>query len=191
LVNASLLFFLFFALVLLALLLLAARSSKQPPTPSMDVFESLSQSRHCSRSSQIQQALRPEDTEYLRESGHTGLLQEIRQQRRRIALIYLGHLQEEFEMLLEISRALAVMSPELVGMQELERWKLSAAFAINCAYLRWRLRLGLQPASGFTLLSNMATEITRQLENATTRIAEATVRGAEQSALGRKNINGF
>jgi len=190
-VSASLLFFLFFALVLLALLLLAARSSKHPPSPSIDVFESLSQSRHCSRLSQIQQALRPEDTEYLRENGHTGLVQELRQQRRRIALIYLGHLQEEFEMLLEISRALAVMSPEVLGIQELERWKLSAAFAINCAYLRWRLRLGLQPASGFTLLSNMATEITRQLENATTRIAEAAVRGAEQSALGRKNISGF
>jgi len=190
-VNASLLFFLFFALILLTLLLLAARSAKQPSRPSVDAFESLSQSRHCSRLSQIQQALRPEDSEYLRESGHAGLMHELRQQRRRIALMYLVHLREEFEMLLEISRALAVMSPEVVGMQELERWKLSVTFAINCAYLRWRLRLGLQPASGFTLLSNMATEITRQLDNATTRIAEATVSGAEQSALGRKKINGF
>jgi len=190
-VSASLLFFLGFVVVLLGLLLLATRSSKHPSSPSMDVFESLSQSRHCSRLSHIQQALSPEDTEYLRESGHARLVQELRQQRRRIALIYLGHLQEEFEMLLQISRALAVMSPEVMGIQELERWKLSAEFAINCAYLRWRLRLGLQPATGFTLLSNMATEITRQLENATTRIAEATLRGTEQSSLGRKNLNGF
>ena len=189
--NASLLFFLLFALVLLALLLLATRSSKHPSSPSMDVFESLSQSRHCSRLSQILQTLRPEDTEYLQQIGQTALMQELRQQRRRIALIYLDRLQEEFETLLEISRALAVMSPEVVGMQELERWKLSAAFGINCAYLRWRLRLGLQAVSGFTLLSNMASEITRQLDNATARIAEATVRGAEQSALGRKNSNGF
>jgi hypothetical protein len=189
--SASFLFFLCFALVLLTLLLLASRSSKQPSSGSVDIFESLSQSRHWSRLAQIQQALRPEDTEYLRESGHPGLMRALRQQRRRIALMYLIQLQEEFEMLLEISRALAVMSPEVVGMRELERWKLSATFAINCAYLRGRLRLGLQPASGFTLLSNMATEITRQLDNATTRIAEATVRGAEPSALGRKNINGF
>jgi hypothetical protein len=118
-------------------------------------------------------------------------MQTLRQQRRRIALGYLDQLQEEFEMLLEISRVLAVMSPEVVGMEEIERWKLSVAFAATCAFLRWRLRLGLQPFSGFTLLSNMAADIARELDAATTRIAEAAVRGSKHPALGNENIDGL
>jgi hypothetical protein len=188
-VSPSLIFFIFLALVVLLLLLLASRPSKYQFTPQMDVFEALSQARHCSRLSQILQALRPEDTEYLRQIGKATLMQTLRQQRRRIALKYLDQLQGEFEMLLEISRALAVMSPEVVGMQELERWKLSMAFAINCAYLRWRLRLRLAPFSSFTLLSNMATNIARQLDAATTQIAEAAVQGSEHPALGYKNTD--
>jgi hypothetical protein len=190
-VSPSLLFFIFFALVLLSLLLYASRPSKHQFTPEMDVFEALSQTRHCSRLSHILRALQPEDTEYLGESGQVALMQSLRQQRRRIALNYLAQLQEEFETLLEISRALAVMSPQVVGMQEMERWKLSAEFAMNCTYLRCRLRLGLQPFSGFTMLSNMATDIARQLDTATTRIAEAAVQGTEHSALGRENIDGL
>jgi hypothetical protein len=180
-----------FALLLIGLLAWALRPPARQVRPALDVFEALSQTRHCSRLSHILQALRPEDTEYLRESGQVALMQSLRQQRRRIALNYLDQLQEEFETLLEISRALAVMSPQVVGMQEMERWRLSAAFAMNCAYLRWRLRLGLQPFSGFTLLSNMATDIGRQLDAATTRIAEAAVQGTEHSALGKDNIDGL
>jgi hypothetical protein len=189
-VSASLLFFLFFALVVLALLLWASRSSKHQFAPDMDVFEALSQSRHCSRLAQILQALRPEDTEYLQQIGQAALMQALRQQRRRIARTYLDCLQEEFETLLEISRALAVMSPEVVGMEEMQRWRLSLAFAANCAFLRWRLRLGLRPFAGFTLLSDMATDIAGQLDTATTRIAEAAVRGSEPSAPGHENIGG-
>lgn len=178
--TLSLLFFGFLALLLIALLVFAARPSNRQFTPPADVFEALSQSRHCSRLPQIVLALRPEDTEYLRESGQVTLMQALRRQRRRIALNYLDRLQQEFEMLLEISRVLAVMSPDAVGMEEMERWRLSVTFAVTCAFLRWKLRLGLQPFSGFTLLSNMASNISLELDTATTRIAEATVRGSAQ-----------
>jgi hypothetical protein len=76
-------------------------------------------------------------------------------------------------------------------MEEMERWKLSLAFAVNCSFLRWKLRLGLQPFSGFALLSNMATDIARQLDTATTRIAEAAVRSSETPALGSKDMEGL
>jgi hypothetical protein len=176
-VTLSLLFFGFLALLVIGLLLLASRPPTRQFTPPTDVFEVLSKSRHCSRLPQIVLALRPEDTEYLRESGQVSLMQTLRRQRRRIALNYLDQLQQEFEMLLEISRVLAVMSPEAIGIEEMERWKLSVAFAATCVFLRWKLRLGLQPFSGFTLLSNMASNIARELDTATTRIAEATLRG--------------
>lgn len=181
----------FFALLLVGLLAWALRSPTRPIGPALDVFEALAQSRHFSRMSHILNSLQPEDTEYLRQTGQVEMMQTLRQQRRQIALSYLDQLQEEFEKLLEISRALAVMSPQVVGMQEMERWKQSMVFAMNCAYLRWRLRLGLQPFSGFTLLSNMATDIARQLDKATTHIAEATVQGSEHSPPGQKNIDGF
>jgi len=180
-----------FALLLIGLLAWALRPPAHQTRPELDVFEALRQSRHSSRMSHVLQALQPEDTEYLRETGQVALMQTLRRQRRRIALDYLNQLQEEFEMLLDISRVLAVMSPEAMGMEEVERWKLSLAFAANCAFLRWKLRLGLRPFSGFTLLSNMATDIARQLEAATTHIAEVAVRGSENPSMVQKNIDGL
>jgi hypothetical protein len=180
-----------FALLLIGLLALALRPLAHQTRPEIDVFEALRQPRHSSRMSHVLQALQPEDTEYLRETGQLALMQTLRRQRRRIALHYLDQLQEEFGRLLEISRVLAVMSPEVIGMEEMERWKLSLAFAVTCAFLRWKLRLGLQPFSGFTLLSNMVTGIARRLDAATRRIAEAAVRGSEHTALGPKNIDGL
>src|SRR5258707_7575850 len=102
-------------------------------------------------------------------------MQTLRRQRRRIALNYLDQLQEEFETLLEISRVLALMSREVVGVEEMERWKLSLAFAANCAFLRWKLRLRIHPSAGFTLRSDMASSIASQLEAATTRTAATAV----------------
>jgi hypothetical protein len=181
---------LLFALLLIALLAWALRPSAEQSQAALDVFEALRRSRHASRISHVMQALQPADTEYLRETGQVALMQTLRRQRRRIALDYLNHLQKEFEMLLEVSRVLAVMSPEALGMEEMERWKLSLTFATNCAFLRWKLRLGLQPFSGFNLLSNMATDIGRQLDAATTRIAEVAVRSSEHPGIGDAKIDG-
>ena len=167
-----------FALLLVGLLAWALRLPARRVLPETDIFEALHHSRHSSRMPQVLRALQPADTEHLRDSGQVALMQTLRRQRRRIALNYLNQLQEEFEMLLEISRVLAVMSPDAVGIEEMERWRLSLSFAATCAFLRWKLRLGLQPFSGFTILSNMASNISLELDTATTRIAEATVRGS-------------
>jgi hypothetical protein len=180
-----------FAILLVVLLSWALRPPARGPRQALDAFEALHQSRHSSRMSHILQALQPQDTEYLRSVGQVTLMQTIRRQRRVIALNYLQQLQEEFEFLLEISRVLAVMSPEVIAMEEMERWKLSLAFAANCAFLKWKLRLGLQPFSGFTLLSNMATSFARRLEAATARIAEATVRSAEPSGPTHEHPGSF
>jgi murein L,D-transpeptidase YcbB/YkuD len=176
---------------LVVLLSWALRPPARGPRPPLDAFEALHQLRHSSRMSHILQALQPQDTEHLRSAGQAALMQTIRRQRRVIAQNYLQQLQEEFELLLEISRALAVMSPEVIAMEEMERWKLSLAFAANCAFLKWKLRLGLQPFSGFTLLSNMATSFAQRLEAATARIAETTVRSAEPSGSSHELPGSF
>jgi len=174
--------FVLFAVLLIALLLWALRPPKRRIPNGEDIFDLLSQPRHCARIPHILRALQPEDTEFLQEKGTSALMHSLRQQRRKIALHYLDQLQEEFELLLEISRALAVMAPELVAIEEMERWKLSALFALNCAVLRFRLRFGLRPFEGFASLSTMATQMVRHLEAVTSKIAETTVQGSDLPA---------
>lgn len=174
--------FVLFGVLLIALLAWALRPRKRWTNQDQDVFELLSRPRHCTHLPQILRALQPEDIDFLRKDGKEVLMRAVRQQRRQIALHYLDQLQEEFEMLLEISRALAVMAPDAIAMQEMERWKLSAEFALNCTLLRIRIRLGLRPMIGFDLLSEMASGMARDLEATTTRIMEVAVRGAELPA---------
>lgn len=174
--------FVLLAVSLIVLLAWALRPPKRRIHQGESVFDLLSEPRHCARMPQILQALQPEDTEFLQQGSTSGLMHSLRQQRRRIALHYLDQLQEEFELLLEISRALAVMAPEVAAIEEMERWKLSALFALNCSMLRFRLRLGLRPLEGFTSLSTMATQMVRHLEAVTSNIAETTVQGAELPA---------
>ena len=176
-------FFLVLAGTLVGLLLWATRPPKRIPYPVRDIFELLALQHHCMRLPFIRRALQPEDTEFLGEFGNKPLMREIRAERRRIALHYLDQLQLEFETLLEISRAMAVMAPEVVAVEEMERWKLSLVFAMNCAVLRWRLRLGLQPASGFAAISSMTTGMVRHLEAVTASIAESALGGAEFTEL--------
>lgn len=179
--------FVLFAVLLIGLLAWALRPQKRWNNPGQDIFELLSQPRHCSHMPHILHALQPEDTDFLQEGGKRALMHEVRLRRRQIALSYLDQLQEEFEMLLGVSRALAVMAPEVIAIQEVKRWKLSAGFALNCALLRLRLRFGMQSLDGFELLWRMATEMVRSLEAATNRIAESAVQAAEATGSPAKD----
>jgi hypothetical protein len=171
------------AVALIVLLAWATRPPKPVAYRVHDIFEVLAQQGHCTRLRFILQALEPMDTEYLRDTGNTTLMHALRAQRRRIALHYLDQLQDEFETLLEISRAMAVMAPEVIAVEEMERWRLSLLFALNCAVLRWRLRLGLRPTARFAAISNMATGMVWHLEAATTSIAENAMHGTEFSGF--------
>jgi hypothetical protein len=158
--------------VLVLLLVWALRPPKRRLMYASEVFEALSEQRHYARLPQILQALREEDTEYLRDRGHGELVHRIRTERKRIALQYLGRLEEDFGVLVEASRILAALSPEVIPMHEYERFKLSLRFAFFCRYLRWRLRLGLEPWSAFGAISDMAGGMTLRLEAATARLGE-------------------
>jgi hypothetical protein len=171
--------FILIAVFLLGLLLWAVRPLPRKPLSQEAVLEVLSQERHCGRLPQILRALRPEDTQYLRERGYGDIVQNLRVARKKIALGYLDQLRTEYEDLLEVSRVLAVMSPELMPMQELERLKLSLRFAVLCAYLRLRLQLGLAPWMGFGMLSEMAVDMATRLTTATSRIGERAALAAK------------
>jgi hypothetical protein len=170
--SLSLLIFIAVALVLAALLVWAVRPAKKLRLTVDDVFNALSEKRHYARLPQILQSLRHEDTDFLYARGHDEIAERLRRRRKRIALRYLNYLEEEYQLLLEASRILARVAPEVSPMEEIHRFRLHARFVFFCHYLRWRLRLGLQPWDVFGILSDMEGDMTLWLEAAATRIGE-------------------
>jgi hypothetical protein len=115
------------------------------------------------------------------------LRQRIRTERTQIAIRYLNRLESDYETLLEASRILAVMSPEVVAMQEFERLCLSVRFAKNCFLVRIRLRAGLAPWKGFARISDMATTMSFRMESATSQIGlQAALAGDRPSFMDER-----
>jgi hypothetical protein len=177
--NIAAPFFILAALFLLALLAYAVRPIQKRVLSPDSVFEALSEERHHYRLPQIQQSLRPEDTDFLVRRGVPSLGQRVRADRKQIALPNLNLLESDYETLLEASRILAVISPEVIPQQEWERLRLSMRFAKNCFLMRLRLRAGLTPWKGFGKISEMATDMSFRLESATSQIGARAALAAD------------
>jgi hypothetical protein len=177
--SVTIILFIALAIVLVALLAWAVRPPKKTLLSVDDVFDALTQKRHYARLPQILQSLRQEDTDFLYTRGHDHLAGRIRRERKQIALRYLDYLEDEYQLLLEASRILARIAPEISPMDEFARFRLNTRFVLLCRYLRVRLRLGLEPWSVFGILSDMEGDITLQMEAATTRIGERAAIAAE------------
>ncbi len=177
--SGTVILFIVLAIILVALLAWAVRPPKKTLLSVDDVFDALAEKRHYARLPQILQSLRHEDTDFLYTRGHDHLAGRIRRERKQIALRYLNYLEDEYHLLLEASRILARIAPEISPMNEFAHFRLNMRFALLCRYLRWRLRLGLEPWSVFGILSDMEGDMTLQLEAATTRIGERAAIAAE------------
>jgi len=188
--SLPLLLFILLAVFLVFLLGSAAKSPKGLPLTSEEVIDALSQERHYARLPQILQSLREDDTDFLRRRGHLELLSQIRGERKRIALRFLHYLEKEYQLLLEASRILATLAPELSAIGEYERLKRNLRFVLLCRYLRWRLRLGLQPWNAFGSISDMAGEMTLKLEMATAQLGERALMAADFPSFLNKGRNG-
>jgi hypothetical protein len=184
------LFFILAALLLLGLLAYAVRPIEKRAISPDSVFEALSEPRHSFRLPQILQSLQPSDTEFLERRGLRSLRQRIRSERTQIAIRYLNQLESEYETLLEASRILAVMSPEIVAMQEFERLRLSIRFAQNCFLMRLRLRAGFAPWKGFATISDMATTMSLRMESATSQIALQSALAADSASFMEERRGG-
>jgi hypothetical protein len=106
--------------------------------------------RHATYFGVIRRALSPADFNFLRERGWTRLLGGTHKERRRIALLCLLELREDFDRLLRLARVIAVLSPEVRAAHEFERLRLTIAFS-------WRYRIvlvGLR--SGFPSLPQVS-----------------------------------
>jgi hypothetical protein len=189
-VNITFILFILLAVLLIAALVWAVRPPKRKLVSISEVLAALSEEHHYSRLPQILQALQPEDTAFLRARGFAPLRRKIRFERGRIALLYLDCLQEEYMKLLEASGVVAAMSPELIALDEAKRFRLNLRFALGCRYLRWRLRLGLEPWRGFRLLSEMASGMALRLEGATSQIGERAAWSLEFSSILKERDDG-
>jgi hypothetical protein len=177
--SLPLILFITFAVFLIVLLAWAVRPPKRASLSVDEVLNTLCEKRHYARLPQILQCLREDDTDFLSAGGHRALATRLRRERKRIALRYLTYLQDEYQLLLETSRVLAKIAPENSVMDEFQRLRLSLRFALCCRYLRWRLRLGLQPWDAFGILSDMEGDITLSLEAATAHIGERAALASE------------
>jgi hypothetical protein len=187
--SLAVLMFIVLAIVLIGLLAWAVRPPKKLLLSVDDVFAALSEERHYARLPQILQSLREEDTEFLFGSGHAPLAGRLRAERKQIALQYLTYLEEEYQLLLEASRILAKLAPEVIPMDEFERFRRNVRFVLCCRYLRGRLRLGLPPWGAFGILSDMEGEMTLRLEMTTARLGERAALASE-SPLFLENRRG-
>lgn len=183
--TLPLILFVVFAVLLVLLLAWAVRPPSHAPLTPEQALQALSEERHYARLPQILQALREEDTEFMRSRGHERLLERLRKQRKQIALCYLACLEDEFRVLQECSRILATLAPELGPKSEFDRFRQNLWFAWNCRYLRWRLQLGLQPWDVFGVLSDMSGTITLQLEAAMARLGNRAFLSADSPLLPR------
>ncbi len=181
--NFLLYFFVAAAAVLIGLLTWALRPAKIKFKSADAVLEALVAQRHYYRLPQILLALDSKDTEHLIERGYPALCQQVRAERQRIALRFLDLMEDDYKTLLEASRMLAAMAPDVAGIEEGQRLWLSLRFSWSCMILRLRLRSGLEPWRGFSRLSEMASQMSYRMEMATTQIGERAALASEFPSL--------
>jgi len=182
--TVSVLLFLLVPVLLVLLLGWFARPAKKSFHSPGEVLDALTRERHYARLPQILQALREEDAAYVRNSGQLQLVNRMRSERIAIAGRYLDCLEQEYQILIEASRMLSAMAPELSAIGEFDRFEHSLRFMLYCRFLRWKLRLGLQPWDTFGVLSDMAGYMTLQLEAATGRLGERAMIGYDTRGAG-------
>jgi hypothetical protein len=135
--------------------------------------------RHISYLPQIKQSLAQADYEYLSARGPAGLANQMRKERRRIALKYLEALRSEFERLQQMARVVAVMSPEVAVAQELQSVRLNVEFSIRYRIIYFRLLSDIAPLSAINNLSNLISSLTVRMETAISSLGESAALAAE------------
>lgn len=134
---------------------------------------------HISHLPQIKQAMTNSDFMYLWDQGYRALAKRIRKERRHIALNYLACLRVEFEKLLHLARMVAVMSPNVAVVQEVQGFRLNLEFSYRYYLIYFRLVSGIAPQEAIGGLSNMVSALTIRMETAMSELGEQAALGSE------------
>lgn len=145
--------------------------------------------RHTNYLPQIRRALGAADYEFLSKKASRGTQRRVRRERLNVALAYLGALRGDFENLLRMARAIAVLSPEVAVAHEFERLRLTAEFACRCQMIRWKLWMGMTPLTQLSGLSDLVSGLSVRLEQAMKELGERAAVAAElASSMNRRGM---
>jgi hypothetical protein len=172
--------------VVAALLLLLAWGLRSPAARLGGKFDlgSLEESgrRHATYFALIRQAASPADLEFLARRGSPQIARRVQRERRRVALLYLTHLREDFQRLLRLARAIAALSPAVGSRQELERLWLSWEFWWRFQMIRAGFYYGLLPLLQLNTLSHMVSQLAVQMETSMKELGERAARAVEMAS---------
>lgn len=139
---------------------------------------------------QIRQALGKADEEYLAAVVSKRLQHQVARERRRIALAYLTELREEYRRLVRLATVIAVLSPEVAAVRELERLKLTLEFTWRFEWIRLTLLAGSAPTAQLGALSDLLSGLSVRLEAAMRELGERAAFATELASFpDRRRIN--
>jgi hypothetical protein len=177
---------LIFSGIVAALLLVLGWALRAPGKSSRGKFDlaSLEESgrRHATYVALIKQAASPADMEFLARRGSPQIVRRVRRERRRIALLYLTHLREDFQRLLRLARAVAALSPAVGSRQELERFWLSLEFSWRYRMIRAGFYYGLLPVPQLNSLSHMVSQLAVQMETSMKELGERAAMAVQMAS---------
>lgn len=177
--------------LLLVLFLWSARNSKgRKVRLAAGMVPEESRRSHVTYLPQIRQALSEADADYLAAVVSKELRHRVERERRRIALAYLSELREDFRRLVRLATVIAVLSPEVVAMRELERLRLTLEFTWRFEWIRLTLLAGLTPMAQIGALSYLLSGLSVRLEAAMKELGERAAFAAELASFpDRRRIN--
>ena len=190
----NLTFLLLFGIVATLLLLLAwalRGTGKLPESGAIANAFERSERLHVNFLPQIRQALDTADYAFLEGKGAPVLQRRVRRERRDVALAYLSSLRQDFQGLLRMARIIAVLSPEIVVVQEFERLRLTVKFLWRYEMIRMKLRVGFLSLPQLDALGNLISGLSVRLEKAIKELGERAALAAELASPPDRRGIGF
>jgi hypothetical protein len=146
--------------------------------------------RHVTYLPQIRQALAKTDYDFLSEKASREVQRRVRRERRSVALAYLAAVRGDFQSLLQMAKVIAVLSPEVGAVHEVERLRLTAKFAWQYEAIRWKLMAGLTPVPQLDGLSDLVSGLSVRIETAMKELGErAAAAAALASSIDRRGLD--
>ena len=154
-------------------------TGKSPPSQR----ESLSLAcKHLTNLPQIRQALEPGDLTYIANRSNRAIARTVRQERRRIASLYLESLREDFEQLIEAAQVVASLSPKVEAGQEWKRFRLTLEFRWKYQLVRARFTMGPPAFAALSSLALLVSSLALDIDRAVAKIGEAAVLTSQPSS---------
>jgi hypothetical protein len=135
--------------------------------------------QHLSNLAQIRQAMDAADLEYARSAGGPTMFSRLRQERRRVVLLFLAAVRNDFEQSLRVARIVAVLSPAVSGSQEYERLRLSIVFRVRYQIVKLLLLTGSLEMPPVAALGQMAASLAILIEQEMAKLGERAALATE------------